>query len=174
MIPVSPARSLTDEAKAEDIRVVGAEDIGTSGMGEALPAYIYPYLDRGSTITWPPSFVHGDQPFPLPSESGNGHYCLIGLTMQLEERVILWQEWKPVLTRPLGLEIRPCDDWPRRVLIQVPGTLPGLLEVRMIICKLSSMLKFIVQFHNSVSYTNIVFDSLVLSVGGFTMGMGLW
>lgn len=97
--------------------------------------------------------------------------------MQLEDvpgKVILWKGWKPVLARCLGLEIRPCDDWPQRVLTEVPGTRPGLLEDQMITCKLSSMLRFIFQFHNSVSYTNIVFDHLVLSVGRFTMGMGLW
>lgn len=125
---------MTDEAKAEDIRAVGAENTGTFGMGEVLPAYIYSYLDRGGTLTWPPSFVHHDQLFSSfafrvwewallltwPYQATGG--CSWG-------RVILWQGWKPVLARPLGLEIRPCDDWPQKVLIQVPGTLPGLLEV---------------------------------------------
>lgn len=170
---------MTYEAKAEDIRAVGAEDIGTSGMGEALSDYIYPYLDRGGLPPDLPALCTVTNIFSSFAFRVWDWALLLAWPYHAAggcswERVILWQGWKPVLARPLGLEIRPCDDWPQRVLTQVPGTLPGLLEVRMITCELSSMLRFIFKFHNSVSYSNIVFDSLVLSVGGFTMGMGLW
>lgn len=116
------------------LRTLGLLEKRTLGLlewGEALPAYIYPYLDRGGTVTWLPTVTNLFSSFAfrvwewalllawLYHAAGG---CSWG-------RVILWQGWKPVLTRPLGLEIRPCDDWPRRVLTQVPGTLPWLLEV---------------------------------------------